>query len=135
MPKPDLCMFCNCSPCECNTRKKPKPRPRVVKPEPPAETPEPTQQARPSALESMRAASKRLPPKAPAPPRPTYHQQSDEDKELVQAVQVVTTLLGATFVDEADAQRLRVELNRGPDPRIRAALWRSRRREASDGER
>lgn len=133
MPKPDLCMFCNCSPCECNSIRKKKPRLQVVKPQPPTvETPEPAPQARPSALESMRAASRRLPPKAPAPPRPTYHQQSDDDTELVKAIQVVTTILGGKLVEEADVTRLGAALREAPDAKLRAYIWRSRR-EASDG--
>jgi hypothetical protein len=132
MPKPDLCMFCNCSPCECNAKKKSTPRPRMVKKEPSAETPEAPRQARPSALESMRTASRRLPPKAPIVAHPTYHQQSDDDAELVKAIQVVTTILGGQLVEEADITRLGAALRETPDAKLRAHIWRTRKEARDD---
>lgn len=131
MPKPDLCLFCDCSPCECNTQKKTSPRPRIKKEASPAETP--VVQARPSALETVRKASMRPPPISTAPARPQVtHRQSDGEKELITALQVVTTLLGGIFLNEEDRTKYQAALKEDLSVDLRAHRWRTRR-EASRG--
>lgn len=129
MPKLDKCMFCDRSPCKCNEKKKPTPRPRV-KQESKVETPaEPSRQ--PSALEAMRRASLRPPP--PAPVQPTIiTKRSDEQAELITAIKVARSLLGAKFVDPDDEVIFGAALRESDSPQLRAHRWRTRREAGRD---
>lgn len=129
MPKLDKCMFCDRSPCRCNEKKKPTPRPRT-KQESKVERPaEPSRQ--PSALEAMRRASLRPPPTTPAQPTITIR-RSDEQAELITAIKVVRSLLGAKFVDPDDETIFGAALKEKDSPQLRAHRWRTRREAARD---
>jgi hypothetical protein len=134
-------------PCQCSSAKR-TPRKRAV---PKVTAPDVQESVEPvvfehmpvqrqSMLERMRARAAQAPVTPIVPPpgvraKPTARsaELSPEDQQELTAIRLLQSKLGATFIDPADEQRWKQHLNKPVPQEDRAAAWKARRRNATEG--